>query len=72
MESIAEIAGLWLFLVAAMTFVTYLNKKRTIENVVYLIMPKQVVERKLLYLTGLFSFIVSSLADNITSTLVSC
>ena len=26
-ESIAEIAGLWLFLVAAMTFVAYLNKK---------------------------------------------
>ncbi|CAN0604464.1 unnamed protein product, partial [Ectocarpus sp. 12 AP-2014] len=71
-ESIAEIAGLWLFLVAAMTFVAYLNKKGMIENVVYLIMPKQVSERKLLFLTGLFCFIFSSLADNITATLVSC
>lgn len=26
-ENIAEIAGLWLFLLAAMTFVVYLNKK---------------------------------------------
>ncbi len=71
-ESIAEIAGLWLFLVAAMTFVAYLNKKGMIENVIYLIMPKQVSERKLLFLTGLFCFIFSSLADNITATLVSC
>ena len=71
-ESIAEIAGLWLFLVAAMTFVAYLNKKGMIENLIYLIMPKQVSERKLLFLTGLFCFIFSSLADNITATLVSC
>ncbi|MEX2476416.1 sodium:proton antiporter NhaD [Marinobacter sp.] len=71
-ESIAEVAGLWLFLVAAMTFVAYLNKKGMIENVIYLIMPQQVSERKLLFLTGLFCFIFSSLADNITATLVSC
>lgn len=71
-ESIAEIASLWLFLVAAMTFVAYLNKKGMIENVVYLIMPGKVTERKLLFLTGLFCFVFSSLADNITATLVSC
>ncbi|SFM62734.1 sodium:proton antiporter NhaD [Marinobacter zhejiangensis] len=71
-ESIAEIAGLWLFLVAAMTFVAYLNKKGMIENMVYLIMPGKVTERKLLFLTGLFCFVFSSLADNITATLVSC
>jgi len=71
-ESIAEIARLWLFLVAAMTFVAYLNKKGMIENVIYLIMPRQVSERRLLFLTGLFCFIFSSLADNITATLVSC
>lgn len=71
-ESIAEIAGLWLFLVAAMTFVAYLNKKGMIENLIYLIMPRQVSERRLLFLTGLFCFIFSSLADNITATLVSC
>ncbi|PSF12147.1 sodium:proton antiporter [Marinobacter fuscus] len=71
-ESIAEIASLWLFLVAAMTFVAYLNKKGMIENMIYLIMPRQVTERRLLFLTGLFCFAFSSLADNITATLVSC
>lgn len=71
-ESIAEIAGLWLFLVAAMTFVAYLNKKGLIENLIFLIMPRKVSERGLLLLTGLFCFVFSSLADNITATLVSC
>lgn len=71
-ESIAEIAGLWLFLVAAMTFVAYLNKKGLIESLIFLIMPRKVSERGLLLLTGLFCFVFSSLADNITATLVSC
>ncbi|MGP4844759.1 sodium:proton antiporter NhaD [Marinobacter sp. 1Y8] len=71
-ESIAEIAGLWLFLVAAMTFVAYLNKKGMIENLIYLIMPKHIKEKHLLLLTGAFCFVFSSLADNITATLVSC
>lgn len=71
-ESIAEIAGLWLFLVAAMTFVAYLNKKGMIENLIHLVMTTRLTERKLLLLTGLFCFVFSSLADNITATLVSC
>lgn len=43
-----------------------------IENMIYLIMPRKVTERRLLFLTGLFCFVFSSLADNITATLVSC
>ena len=70
-ESIAEIAGLWLFLVAAMTFVAYLNKKGMIENIIHLALPRQVSERRLMLYTGLFCFVFSSLADNITATLVS-
>ncbi len=70
-ENVAEIASLWLFLVAAMTFVAYLNKKGMIENVINLFMPKRISERALLFLTAIFCFIFSSLADNITATLVS-
>lgn len=70
-ENVAEIASLWLFLVAAMTFVAYLNKKGMIENVIHLFMPKQITERSLLFLTAIFCFVFSSLADNITATLVS-
>ena len=70
-ENIAEIAGLWIFLVAAMTFVAYLNKKGMIENLIYLVLPKRISERALLFLTAAFCFVFSSLADNITATLVS-
>jgi Na+/H+ antiporter NhaD/arsenite permease-like protein len=70
-ESISEIAELWLFLVAAMTFVAYLNKKGLIQNLIYMFLPARISERMLLVLTGLFCFIFSSIADNITATLVS-
>ncbi|WP_221799408.1 sodium:proton antiporter NhaD [Oceanobacter mangrovi] len=70
-ENIGEIAGLWLFLLSAMTFVVYLNQKGMIEGLIYKILPEQVSERKLLFMTGIFAFVFSSLADNITATLIS-
>ncbi|OPX55913.1 Na+/H+ antiporter NhaD [Oceanospirillum multiglobuliferum] len=70
-ESISEIAQLWLFLVAAMTFVAYLNKKGLIQNLIYLFLPSRISEPMLLFLTGIFCFVFSSIADNITATLVS-
>jgi Na+/H+ antiporter NhaD/arsenite permease-like protein len=69
-ENIAEIAGLWLFLLAAMTFVVYLNKKGLIESLIYRFLPKQMKERSLLAFIALFAFAFSSLADNITATLI--
>ncbi|AJQ96843.1 sodium:proton antiporter NhaD [Gynuella sunshinyii] len=70
-ENIAEIASLWLFLLAAMTFVAYLNKKGMIENMIYIILPNRISERALMFLVAIFCFVFSSLADNITATLVS-
>lgn len=70
-HNITDIAGLWLFLLATMTFVAYLNKKGLIENIIYSILPGHITERKLLFMTGLFCFVFSSIADNITATLVS-
>ncbi len=70
-ENISEIAGLWLFLLAAMTFVVYLNKKGLIESLIYRFLPTHITERKLLFLIALFAFVFSSLADNITATLIS-
>ncbi|WP_233267479.1 sodium:proton antiporter NhaD [Paraglaciecola sp. L3A3] len=70
-ENLADISSLWLFLVAAMTFVAYLNKKGLIANLLHRAMPESISERKLLFFTAIFSFVFSSLADNITATLVS-
>lgn len=70
-ENITDIATLWLFLLAAMTFVAYLNKKGMIENLIYLFLPTRISEKKLLFLTALFCFAFSSLCDNMTATLCS-
>lgn len=69
-HNISEIATLWLFLVATMTFVVYLNKKGLVENLTYRLLPKHISERNLLILTGVFCFMFSSVVDNITATLV--
>ncbi len=70
-ESILEIAILWLFLIAAMTFVAYMDKQGFIENIVYRYLPKKISLKKLLFIIGTFTFFFSSLADNLTATLVS-
>lgn len=70
-RNIGEIANLWLFLIAAMTFVAYLNKKGMIDGTIRRLLPQRIHERALLFLTGAFCFVFSSLADNITATLVS-
>jgi len=70
-ENLLEIATLWLFLMAAMTFVAYLNSKGFISNLVQRFLPERMSERKFMFLIGAFAFIFSSFADNVTATLVS-
>ena len=70
LENLTEIATLWLFLMAAMTFVAFLNHKGLITALIYRILPEQVSEKKLMFIVALFAFVFSSLADNITATLV--
>ncbi|MCA9487208.1 sodium:proton antiporter NhaD [Candidatus Woesearchaeota archaeon] len=69
-ENVLEIAMLWLFLISAMTFVAYLDKKGIIENTVYKYLPQKISHKKLLLIMGLFTFLFSSVADNLTATLV--
>ncbi|MEL0606620.1 sodium:proton antiporter, partial [Pseudoalteromonas undina] len=47
-ENILDIASLWLFLMAAMTFVANLNSKGFIENIEHRVMPKRISERQLM------------------------
>ena len=69
-ENLLEIATLWLFLMAAMTFVAYVSHKGVIDGIVNRVMPTHMGERRLMLVTGLFAFFFSSMADNITATLV--
>lgn len=69
-ETFLEISMLWLFLIAAMTFVAYMEKTGFIEHTVYRILPNKISERKLLLIMGVFAFFFSAVADNLTATLV--
>lgn len=69
-EQLLEISTLWLFLMAAMTFVAYLNQKGLITQVVYRLLPNELSIRKLMVLMALLALLFSSLADNITASLI--
>ena len=69
-ENLLEIATLWLFLMAAMTFVAYLNQKGLITQLVYHLLPDQLKLRSLMVLMALLGLMFSSLADNITASLI--
>lgn len=69
-EYFLEIAVLWLFLISAMTFVAYLDKREFIENSIKKALPKHLSEKKFLFIIGSFTFIFSGVADNLTATLV--
>lgn len=69
-ENLLEIATLWLFLMAAMTFVAYLNAKGLITQLVYRLLPEKLNMRSLMVLMALLALLFSSLADNITASLI--
>lgn len=69
-ENILDIASLWLFLFAAMTFVAYLNQHGMVESLVYRLMPARIPQKALLPFVAVFAFLLSSFCDNITTTLV--
>lgn len=70
-ENLLEIASLWLFLICAMTFVAYMDKRGIIENTVYQFLPEKISEKKLMLVMGIFTFFFSAVADNLTATLIS-
>jgi Na+/H+ antiporter NhaD/arsenite permease-like protein len=69
-ENLLEIATLWLFLMATMTFVAYLNAKGIVQSVVQRLCPAQMSTRSLMVLVALFAMMLSMICDNVTATLV--
>lgn len=69
-ENLLDIAGLWLFLMATMTFVAYLNARGMVSEIVQRIMPGELTFRQLTILLGIFAMLLSMVCDNITATLV--
>lgn len=69
-HNLLEIATLWLFLMATMTFVAYLNAKGIVQSVVQRLCPAQMSLRNLMLLVALFAMMLSMVCDNVTATLV--
>lgn len=69
-HNLLEIATLWLFLMATMTFVAYLNAKGIVQAVVQKACPAQMSKRSLMILVALFAMTLSMVCDNVTATLV--
>jgi Na+/H+ antiporter NhaD/arsenite permease-like protein len=69
-HNLLEIATLWLFLMATMTFVAYLNAKGIVQSVVQRLCPAQMSTRSLMILVALFAMMLSMICDNVTATLV--
>lgn len=69
-ENVLDIASLWLFLFAAMTFVAYLNQHGMVEGLVYRLLPRRMPQKALLPAVAAFAYLLSSFCDNITTTLV--
>ena len=70
-HNLLEIASLWLFLMATMTFVAFLNARGLISGAVLKVMPGELSFNRLIILVAVFAVLLSMLADNITATLVS-
>lgn len=69
-ENLLDIASLWLFLMATMTFVAYLNARGMVSAIVQRILPSEMTFRQLTILLGVFAMLLSMVCDNITATLV--
>ena len=69
-ENLLDIASLWLFLMATMTFVAYINGRGLIGSLVGKILPTAMGFRRLTLIVATFAVVLSMLCDNITATLV--
>ena len=69
-HTIMEIANLFFFLMSAMTFIVLLEKTNFFEKVALKLLPSTISLKKLFIIIWLFTFFLSSIADNLTATLV--
>lgn len=69
-KTVAEFGELFLFLLVAITYVNTLEERRVFAVLRAKLVNTHLSYRKLFWLTGLISFFLSSLLDNLTTSLV--
>jgi len=70
--NILEFAELFLFLLAAMTYINALEERNVFNFIRYKLVSKGFNFRQLFILTGVITFFLSPIADNLTTSLVMC
>ncbi|MBY4678992.1 sodium:proton antiporter NhaD [Marinobacterium arenosum] len=68
--NILEYAELFLFLLAAMTFITTLEERRVFACLREWLIARQLSLKSIFWLTGLLSFLLSPVADNLSTALL--
>ena len=71
-HNILEYAELMLFLLAAMTYINVMEERGVFETLRAWLINKNFSYRKLFWLTGVLSFFISPIADNLTTALIMC
>lgn len=71
-HNLLEYAELMLFLLVAMTYVTTMTERRVFDTLRIWLIQKGFGFKKLFWLTGLLSFCLSPIADNLTTALLMC
>lgn len=71
-EYLTEFAELFLFLLAAMTYVNSMSERRVFDALRSRLTSFGLNYRSLFWLTGIISFFLSALIDNLTTALVMC
>ncbi len=71
-HNIMEFAELFLFLLAAMTYINAMEERRVFEWLRAWLVRSSYSYRKLFWLTGFLAFFISPVADNLTTALLMC
>ena len=71
-HNVLEFAELFLFLLVAMTYINALEERKVFDNVRYQLTSRGFSFRQLFIFTGIITFFLSPIADNLTTALVMC
>ena len=71
-HNVLEFAELFLFLLVAMTYINALEERKVFDNVRYQLTSRGFNFRQLFIFTGIITFFLSPIADNLTTALVMC
>lgn len=71
-HNILEYAELFLFLLVAMTYINAMEERRVFEVLRVKLVNAGFSLRKLFWITGALSFVISPIADNLTTALLMC